>query len=381
MSPSLKVMTVLGTRPEVIRLSAVIKRLDEVADHVLVHTGQNYDHALNEVFFEELGVRRPDHFLGIDVSTLGAALGSILAETERVLIAEQPDAFLVLGDTNSALSSIIAKRLHVPVFHMEAGNRSYDANVPEEVNRRIVDHLADVNLVYTEHARRQLLSEGLPHRQVLLTGSPMFEVLDAARTDIESCTVLDELGVEAGGFFLASVHREENVDDPSRLARILECLSALAQHDDVPVIVSTHPRTRQRLEQHRAVVDPRVRFSPPFGYLAYNHLQTRARCVISDSGSISEESAILGFPAVTIRESMERPEALDTGTVLLTGLEPDRVMDAVAFQVARYRRGAPQPPPEYGIGDVSDRVAGIVLGLAKVVHTWSGVRVRPSEKG
>jgi UDP-N-acetyl-L-fucosamine synthase len=208
----------------------------------------------------------------------------------------------------------------------------------------------------------------------------MFEVLQAARVDIEASRVLDELGVEPGRFFLASVHREENVDDPRRLARIIDCLSALAEHDDVPVIVSTHPRTRQRLEQHPPGGDPRVRFSGPFGYLAYNHLQTRARCVISDSGSISEESAILGFPAVTIRDSMERPEALDTGTVLLTGLEPDRVVDAVAFQLTRYRRGAPQPPPEYLITDVSYRVTAVILGLAEVVHTWTGVRAGPGEK-
>ena len=370
----LKVMTVLGTRPEIIRLSAVIKRLDEATAHVLVHTGQNYDYELNEVFFEELGVRRPDHFLGIDATTLGRALGGILIGAEQVLLDEQPDAFLVLGDTNSALSAIMAKRLKVPVFHMEAGNRSFDPNVPEEVNRKLVDHLADINMVYTEHARRHLLSEGFPHRRVLLTGSPMREVLDAARPRFEASPVLEELQLEPGGFLLASVHREENVDDPARLRVVLACLEAAAQDNRIPVIVSTHPRTRKRLGLLDSPLSPRLRLNPPFGYFAYNRLQMTARCVISDSGSVSEESAVLGFPAVTIRDSMERPEALDTGTIIVTGLDPARVVDAVRLQVGRYAAGRPQAPPEYLIDDVSDRVVAAIAGLASVVPSWTGLR-------
>jgi UDP-N-acetyl-L-fucosamine synthase len=373
MRSNLKVMTVLGTRPEIIRLSAVIKRLDQVASHVLVHTGQNYDYELNEVFFEELGVRRPDHFLGIDASTLGRALGNILIEIERVIVEERPDAFLVLGDTNSALSAIMAKRLRVPIFHMEAGNRSFDANVPEEVNRRIVDHLADVNMVYTEHARRHLLSEGLRHRQVLLTGSPMREVLEGARDRIAASSVLEELGLTADGFLLASVHREENVDAPARLRRLLECLEKVGDEQGVPVIVSTHPRTRKRLAGLGAT-STRLKFCDPFGYFDYNRLQMVARCVISDSGSVSEESAILGFPAVTIRDSMERPEALDTGTVVLTGLDPARVADAVRLQVERAKDGFPQSPAEYTVDDVSYRVAAAVIGLSGLVPSWTGMR-------
>jgi UDP-N-acetyl-L-fucosamine synthase len=376
MRSDLKVMTVLGTRPEIIRLSAVIKRLDQVATHVLVHTGQNYDYELNEVFFEELGVRRPDHFLGIDASTLGRALGNILIEIERVIVEERPDAFLVLGDTNSALSAIMAKRLRVPIFHMEAGNRSFDANVPEEINRRIVDHIADVNMVYTEHARRHLLSEGLRHRQVLLTGSPMREVLDGARDRISASSVLEELGLTADGFLLASVHREENVDAPDRLRIVLECLESVADEQGVPVIVSTHPRTRNRLADLGGATSERLRFCDPFGYFDYNRLQMAARCVISDSGSVSEESAILGFPAVTIRDSMERPEALDTSTVVLTGLDPARVADAVRLQVTRAKGGFPQVPREYTVDDVSDRVAAAVIGLSGLVPTWIGMRRR-----
>lgn len=374
MRSSMKVMTVLGTRPEIIRLAAVIKRLDEVTDHVLVHTGQNYDYELNEIFFEELGVRRPDHFLEIGSASLGSALGGILIGTERVLLEERPDAFLVLGDTNSALSAIMAKRMKVPVFHMEAGNRSFDANVPEEVNRRIVDHLADINMVYTEHARRHLLREGLPHRQVLLTGSPMREVLEAARERIDASTVLDDLELEAGAFLLASVHREENVDSPARLHRLLDCLEAAAEDLSIPVVVTTHPRTRKRLEALDRSISPLVRFSAPFGYHAYNRLQLAARCVISDSGSVSEESAILGFPAVTIRDSMERPEALDTGTIVVTGLDPHRVVAAIRLQVDRFTRGRPTAPAEYLIDDVSHRVVAAITGLSGLVDFWTGRR-------
>lgn len=378
MTSALKVMTILGTRPEIIRLSAVIARLDEVMDHVLVHTGQNYDHELNEVFFEDLGVRQPDHALAVDLSSVGRAYGNILIRTEQVLTAERPDAVLVLGDTNSAISAIIAKRMHIPVYHMEAGNRSYDGNVPEEVNRKIVDHVADFNLVYTERSRQHLLAEGLSPRRIYLTGSPLREVFERHRGHIATSTVLNDLGLEPHAFFVVSVHRQENVDEPERLRAILDCLRRLAEHHDVPVVVSTHPRTRKRLGDLAGVAtDQRVRFVPPFGYLDYNRLQATARCVVSDSGSIAEESAIMGFPAVTIRESMERPEALDTGTVVMTGLDPDTLLPAVELQVARHRDGTLSVPEEYTITDTADRVVALILGTARLSNTWAGIRGLP----
>lgn len=374
----MKVMTVLGTRPEIIRLSEIIRRLDQVVDHVLVHTGQNYDYELNEIFFEDLGVQKPDHFLAVDASSLGRAYGNILIESERVLIEERPDAVLVLGDTNSTISAIMAKRMHIPVFHMEAGNRSFDENVPEEVNRRIIDHIADFNLVYTERSRQHLISEGLPHRRTYLTGSPLREVFDRHRDRIAASTVVDDLGLEESAFVLVSVHRQENVDAPERLRAVLACLNALAERLDEPVVVSTHPRTRKRLDAlEGAVIDERVRFSEPFGYLDYNRLQSAARCVVSDSGSIAEEAAIMRFPAVTIRSSMERPEALDAGTIPLTGLDPEVVVAAVEMQVERHATGRIGVPEEYTITDTSDRVVNLLLGTARLSNAWAGVRRLP----
>jgi UDP-N-acetyl-L-fucosamine synthase len=370
-----KVMTVLGTRPEIIRLSEVIRRLDENVNHVLVHTGQNYAYELNEVFFEDLGVRKPDHFLAVDASTLGRAYGNIIIGVERVLVDERPDALLVLGDTNSSIGAIMAKRMHIPIFHMEAGNRSFDWNVPEEVNRRVVDHLADFNLVYTERARQHLLAEGLPHRRIYLTGSPLAEVFHAHRDAIARSDVLNRLNLCAGEFILASVHRQENVDREDRLSRVLDCLTRLARHHDVPIVVSTHPRTRKRLD---ALTSPdrdgRLLFLPPFGYIDYNRLQQSARAVVSDSGSIAEESAILGFPAVTLRDSMERPEAIDAGTIVMTGLDPDIVISAVDQQVARWSSQPPSPPDEYRIVDTSARVVAAITGLARRSNEWWGVR-------
>ena len=319
-----KVMTVVGTRPEIIRLAAVMRRLDatEGIEHVLVHTGQNWDRQLNGVFFDDLGLRLPDHVLDVDVSSLGATLGDILRKTEAVLDEEQPDAFLVLGDTNSALSLIMAKRRRIPTYHMEAGNRCFDANVPEETNRRLVDHTADFNLAYTEHARRNLLAEGLHPRRIIVTGSPMTEVLDAHRSAIEESGALADLGVAAGEYFLVSAHREENVDSPARLRALLQCLNAVAGEWGLPVLVSTHPRTRKRLENAERHIDPQVRFHPPFGFLDYNRLQMSAACVLSDSGTIREESTMLGFPAITLRSSIEWPEALNTGSITMTEPNP-----------------------------------------------------------
>ena len=371
----MKVMTVVGTRPEIIRLAAVMKRLDatEGIDHVLVHTGQNWDRQLNAVFFEDLGLRLPDHVLDVDVSSLGATLGDILLKTEGVLSAERPDAFLVLGDTNSALSLIMAKRTRIPTYHMEAGNRCFDANVPEETNRRLVDHTADFNLAYTEHARRNLLAEGLHPRRVLVTGSPMTEVLGAHRAAIEGSAALTEVGVEAGEYFLVSAHREENVDSPGRLRALVECLNRVASVWGLPVLVSTHPRTRKRLEAlGESGINELVRFHEPFGFLDYNKLQMGAACVLSDSGTIAEESTILGFPAVTLRSSIERPEALDTGSITMTDLDPEVLVTAIRFAMAR-----PEPaerPADYQITNTSERVVNFILSTAFQHEFWSGLR-------
>lgn len=362
MADKLKVMTVVGTRPEIIRLSATIKLLDEHTDQVLVHTGQNYDYELNEVFFEDLGLRRPDHFLDADTSSLGAALGSILAKTEDVLRAERPDAFLVLGDTNSCISAVIAKRMKIPVFHMEAGNRSFDENVPEETNRRLVDHVADYNLVYTEHARRNLLAEGLHPSKILLTGSPMREVLEQNREQIEASDAVERAGLTPGEYFLVSLHREENVDNPARLRSAVDALQALSEEYALPVLVSTHPRTRKRLESLGISESENIRFHPPFGFHDYCKLQLTSKLVLSDSGTISEESSLLGFPAVTLRDFIERPESVDTGAIITAGVEPERVLAAVRVVLGQQHR--PRTPADYLIDDTAQRVVNFMHGTA-----------------
>lgn len=373
---SLKVMTILGTRPEIIRLSRVMALLDRHVRHIIVHTGQNYDYELNEVFFNDLEIRKPDYFLQVDTSSLGAVLGDTLIKIEEVLKNEKPDAVLILGDTNSSVAGIMAKRLKIPIFHMEAGNRCFDFNVPEEINRRIIDHIADFNLVYTEHARRHLLSEGLPHRRIYLTGSPMYEVLTYYRDRIDASGILSELGLQSQGYFVVSVHREENVDNPANLEKILTVLNRLAEQYDVPVIVSTHPRTRKRLEGLQGMeVDPRVRFLKPFGFFDYVHLEMHALCTVSDSGTISEESAVLSFPAVTIREAIERPEALDAGSIVLTGLDVDTVLDAVRLVMAEGReRLEMEIPAEYRVPDTSWRVLKLILGAANLSNAWDGIK-------
>lgn len=372
----MKIMTLVGTRPEVIRLSRVLARLDATTgvEHLLVHTGQNWDYRLNGIFFEQMGLRAPDEVLDVDHSSLGATLGDILRESERVLLRERPDAFLVLGDTNSALSVIMARRLRIPSYHMEAGNRCFDANVPEEVNRRIVDHTADFNLVYTEHARRNLLSEGIHPRRLLLTGSPMREVIDFYRPGIVESPILTDLGLVEGGYFLASAHREENVDSPSRLAMLVDALNAVAQNWEMPVLVSTHPRTRQRLEAAGLWSHPLITFHEPVGFLEYNRLQMGAACVLSDSGTISEESALLGFPAVTLRSSIERPEALDTGSITMTDLNAADVVSGVSFVMQR--SGQPEAPADYQIPNSGERVVNFILSTAGQHQSWSGLRDR-----
>lgn len=373
----MKVMTIVGTRPELIRLSRVIHRLDNTPgiQHVLVHTGQNYDYELNQVFFEDLELRNPDHMLGVETTSLGTVLGGTLVASERVMIEERPDAVLVLGDTNSCISALMARRLKIPVYHMEAGNRCFDLNVPEETNRRLVDHVADFNLVYTEHARRNLLAEGLHPRRIMKTGSPMREVLNTFRTQIDASTALKEHGLSPGKYFLVSAHREENVDDPARLRQLTECLVEVHQHFGLPVLVSTHPRTRKRLEALAGWVTPDgITFGAPLGFNDYNNLQLNAACCLSDSGTIAEESSILAFPAITLRDSIERPEALDSGAILMTGLEPANVVLAVQLAM----RGGPgttaRVPDDYRIENTSERVVNFIVSTAHRHHAWAGIR-------
>jgi UDP-N-acetylglucosamine 2-epimerase (non-hydrolysing) len=378
----LKVMTIIGTRPEIIRLSRTMALLDEHLNHIIVHTGQNYDYELNEIFFKDLDLRKPDHFLNVDVSSLGSAVGDIIRKSEEVMKAEKPDAVLVLGDTNSCLAGYMAKRLHIPLFHMEAGNRSYDFNVPEEVNRRVIDHIADFNLVYTEHARRHLISEGLPQRRIYLTGSPMKEVLNFYQKKIDGSEILNELKLKDKSYFVVSTHREENVDNPENLEKIMLVLDNLASEYSLPIIVSTHPRTRKQLEKRKnKTTSKHINFLKPFGFTDYVHLQSHALCTISDSGTISEESSILSFPAVSLRQSMERPEAQDTGSIILTGFNPDIVIDSVHLAIDEKKsRSSATMPVDYNIDDTSWRVLKLIMGNTGLSNLWDGIRRRIEEE-
>ena len=366
----LKVMTIVGTRPEIIRLSRVIEKLDRHCEHVLVHTGQNYDYELNGVFFSDLGIRKPDAFLEAAGATAAVTIAQVIMAADQVLEQHRPDALLLLGDTNSALAAIAAKRRKVPIFHMEAGNRCFDFRVPEEINRRIVDHIADINLTYSQIARDYLLREGLPPDQVICTGSPMREVLEHYRAGIDASDVLSRLTLEAGRYFVVSSHREENVDSPANLRRLLAVLDMLAQRYAVPVIVSTHPRTRKRLESLAATVHPLVQFCKPFGFLDYVHLQSRARAVLSDSGTITEESSILNFPALNLREVHERPEGFEEAAVMMVGLDVERVSQGLAI-LAEQPRGEErrlQMVRDYAPDNVSDKVLRIIMSYTDFVN-------------
>lgn len=376
-SKKIKVLTVIGTRPEIIRLSRVMTLLDQHVEHVIVHTGQNYDYELNQVFFEELELRKPDHFMNVETTSLGAAVGDIMRKTEEILKLEQPDAFLVLGDTNSCLAAYIAKRLHIPIFHMEAGNRCFDFNVPEETNRRVVDHISDFNLVYTEHARRHLLAEGLPHRRIYLTGSPMKEVLDHYMPKINNSKALEVLKINKEEYFVASIHREENVDKEENLRKIINILNKLALDYNYPVIVSTHPRTRKRLEQITDMtLNPLIKFMKPFGFIDYVYLQMNALCTISDSGTISEESSILNFPAISLRQSMERPEAQDAGTIILTGFDEQVVFNSIDLLLNQFKseKKHKEIAEEYQIENTSWRVLKLIMGLSRLSNSWNGIK-------
>ena len=371
----LKVMTIVGTRPEIIRLSRIISRLDQSCDHVLVHTGQNYDYELNGVFFEQLGIRAPNHFLETAGASAAETIGQVIIAADRVIATERPDALLLLGDTNSALSAVAAKRRKVPIFHMEAGNRCFDFNVPEEINRRIVDHVADINLPYSAIARQYLLREGLPPDQIIVTGSPMREVLEYYADGIASSTIVADLGLTRGNYFLVSAHREENVDDPHTLGRLLSVINALADRFGLPVVVSTHPRTRKRLDTLGQAMNQLVRFEKPFGFLDYVRLQEDARCVLSDSGTITEEASILNFPALNLRNVQERPEGFEEGAVMFTGLDIDRVMEGIAILAAQ-TRGPDRMlrmVSDYAPANVSEKVLRILQSYTGFINrrTWS----------
>lgn len=369
----LKLMTVLGTRPEIIRLSQIIKKCDLYFDQVLVHTGQNYDRELNRIFFEEFGLREPDHYLGVAGDNLGQTLGNVIARSYEVMLAEKPDALMVLGDTNSCLAVIPAKRLKIPVFHLEAGNRCFDENLPEEINRRIVDHTSDVNLCYSEHARRYLLAEGVKKEQVFVIGSPMREVLNANIERIEASDVLERLGLERGKYILLSAHREENIDIEKNFFELMNAVNAMAEEYGMPVIYSTHPRSRKFIEQRGFKFHPNVRSLKPFGFADYNSLQMNAYCVVSDSGTIPEEADYFGFPAVSIRTSTERPESLEKGNFIIGSISKENVLRSVELAVAMHANGDNgTPTTDYRDEDVSTKVVKLIQSYTGIVDrmTW-----------
>lgn len=370
----LKVMTVVGTRPEIIRLSRVIAKLDEYCDHVLVHTGQNYDYELNQIFFDDLGIRAPDCFLNAAGASGAETIGKVIIGVDEVLAKEKPDAMLILGDTNSCLSAIPAKRRKVPIFHMEAGNRCFDMRVPEEINRRIVDHTADINLTYSDIARDYLLREGLPPDLVIKTGSPMFEVLNHYRVGIEGSDILERLNLKEGQFFVVSAHREENIDSDQNFLKLVDVLNQLAKAYSLPVIVSTHPRTQKRVDTLGIVFDPLVQLLKPLGFKDYNKLQLSAKAVLSDSGTINEESSIMNFPALNLREAHERPEGMEEAAVMMVGLEVDRVMQGLDI-LKNQERGAKRTlmlVEDYSMPNVADKVLRIIHSYTDYINrvTW-----------
>lgn len=367
----LKVMTIVGTRPELIKMSRVIHEFDKHTNHILVHTGQNYDYELNQVFFDDLGIRKPDYFLEAVGDNAAKTIARVIEKSDNVLEIEKPEAVLLYGDTNSCLSVISAKRRMIPVFHMEAGNRSFDQRVPEELNRKVLDHLSDINLVLTEHARRYLIAEGVSPETIIKTGSHMREVLDYYMPQIKESNILNRMGLNAQAYFLVSAHREENVDSKENLADMLETLNELAKAYDVPVIVSTHPRTQKRMDELGSLVPhPKVHFLKPFGFFDYINLQINSLCVVSDSGTIFEEASLLNLPAITIRNAHERPEGMDAATLIMSGLKKDRVLDAVRVILEQYT-GSDRPlakVDDYEVSDVSKKILRIVMSYTNYVN-------------
>lgn len=367
----MKVMTIVGTRPEIIRLSEVIKSCDKYFNHVLVHTGQNWDYTLNEVFFEELGLRKPDYFLSAVGEHLGETMGNIIAKSYEVLAKESPDALLILGDTNSCLSAIAAKRLKIPIFHMEAGNRCFDQNVPEEINRKIVDHVSDVNLAYTEHSRRYLISEGIRKEHIFVTGSPMKEVLEKNIKKIDESKVLDILNLESRKYILVSAHREENVDDEKNFLTLMNAINNIADKYQIPIIYSTHPRSWNRIEKSGFEFHPLVQKLKPFGFFDYNKLQKNAFVVLSDSGTLSEESAMLNFPGILIRTSTERPEVLDKGTVIIGGINEHQLFQAVELSRKMWEnQEKTYLSNDYQDNNVSVKVIKIIQSYTNIVNSF-----------
>ena len=364
----LKLATVIGTRPEIIRLAEIIKLADDNFEHVLIHTGQNYDYTLNEIFFEDLGLRKPDYFLNVAGNHLGETIGNVISKSYEVLIKEKPDALLVLGDTNSVLCTISAKRLKIPIFHMESGNRCFDQNVPEEINRKISDHISDINLCYTEHSRRYLLSEGFRKDHVFVTGSPLFEVLNKNIENIEKSIVLEKLNLKKGSYIVVSAHREENIDLGNNFLEVANSLNAVAEKYNMPIIFSTHPRTKKQIENKDILFHKLVMILPPFGFFDYVNLQKNSFCVLSDSGTISEESSMMKFPAVSIRTSTERPEAIDAGSIVIGGIKKQQVLNAISVCLQTYNANNLTLPWEYQIKDVSSRVIRTIQSYTSIVN-------------
>lgn len=369
MMKKLKIMTVVGTRPEIIRLSAVINKLEEskAIEHVLVHTGQNYDYELNEVFFNDFNLKKPDHFLNASSGTPIGTIGNILIKIDPILEEVKPDAFLVLGDTNSCLCAIAAKRRHIPIFHMEAGNRCFDQRVPEETNRKIVDHTADINLTYSDIAREYLLREGLPADRIIKTGSPMFEVLNSRTDDIEKSNVIERLGLESDNYFIVSAHRDENINSEQNFKDLVDSLNTIADKYQIPIIVSTHPRTKKMIESKRIEFNPLVKTMKPLGFNDYVKLQKHAKAVLSDSGTISEESSILGFKALNIRQAHERPEAMEEASVMMVGLEKERILQGLEVLEIQ-ERGTLRLVQDYSMPNVSDKVLRVILSYTDYIN-------------
>jgi UDP-N-acetylglucosamine 2-epimerase len=364
----LKVATVVGTRPEIIRLAECIKKCDQYFEHILIHTGQNYDYTLNEIFFEDLQLRKPDYFLNVAGENLGQTIGNVIAKSYEILAAEMPDALLVLGDTNSVLCTIAAKRLKIPIFHMEAGNRCFDQNVPEEINRKISDHISDINLTYTEHSRRYLLSEGFRKDHVFVTGSPLREVLSKYQPKINGSDVLNKLKLEKEKYFVVSAHREENIDLKNHFEILVESLNAVAEQYQLPIIFSTHPRTQKRIEANGTTFHPLITNIAPLGFFDYVHLQQNAYVVLSDSGTISEESAMMNFPAVSIRTSTERPEAVDAGTIVLGGISKDQILNAIEITKGLSVNKDTKLPWEYTVENTSERVIKVIQSYTPIIN-------------